>query len=67
MTSAAERYGKVPEALSPETRRQVAEIGKALVQSGSISQASPATHTVPAPTPPSQVANDAPRHRGRSL
>ena len=64
MTSAAEKYGKIPESLSSQARQQVIESGQALHKNNVTESASLGTATRPDTTPPKQTQDDEPTQRG---
>ncbi len=66
MTSAAEKYGKIPESLSSQARQQVIESGQALQKNEVVQSAGLGTPTRPEATPPKQSQNDEPPQRGLS-
>ena len=58
MTSAAEKYGKLPQALSGEARQRALDAGKALHDNKVVQSDGLGTPTRPDATPPVQTQND---------
>jgi hypothetical protein len=58
MTSAAEKYGKLPQALSGEARQRAIEAGKVLHENKVVQSEGLGTPTRPDATPPVQTQSD---------
>ena len=65
MTSAADKYGKLAQALSGEAHKKVLEAGQVLQKNNVTESATLGTSTRPDATPPVQTQNDSePKQRG---
>ena len=65
MTSAADKYGKLPQALSREAHKKALEAGQVLRENKVAESATLGTPTRPDPTPPAQTQDDnEPKQRG---